>query len=322
MSEEEAVDAFVRLRWAETDGEPYCPYCGCAVVYRIDRNVKNRKTGQIIGKRRKFTCAECLKQFSPTSGTMFHGRKLEHRDILFGIGLWVNGAKGEAALHLCRDMNVNVKTAFVLEKKLREVMGALQHAEKLSGQVEGDATYVGGYVKPANLKKHRRDRRRTANQSGKRQAVTVLRQRNGKTRAFVKTEKETADIMRDLVEIGTELIFDEAKAWDALEAIFPVRRVNHDGNDTKNYGEAAFSRDGISTNLAESSHARLKRSEKGIHHHVSGPYLQGYADEMTWREDHRRVSNGEQFLTLVAAGLHHPPSREWKGYWQRRRMAA
>lgn len=117
------MDAFVRLRWAETDGEPYCPYCGCAVVYRIDRNVKNRKTGQIVGKRRKFTCAECLKQFSPTSGTMFHGRKLEHRDILFGIGLWVNGAKGEAALHLCRDMNVNVKTAFLLEKKLREVMG-------------------------------------------------------------------------------------------------------------------------------------------------------------------------------------------------------
>ena len=322
MSEEEAVDAFVLLRWAETDGQPYCPYCGCAVVYRVDRNVKNRTTGEIIGKRRKFTCVDCLRQFSPTSGTIFHSRKLEHRDILFGIGLWMNGAKGEAALHLCRDMNVNVKTAFVLEKKLREVMGALQHAEKLSGEVEGDATYVGGYVKPANFKKHRRDRRKLANQSGKRQAITVLRQRGGRSRAFVKTEKETAALMRDLVEIGTILIFDESKAFDGLDAFFDVRRVNHDGNDTKNYGEAAYSRDGVHTNLAESSHSRLKRSEKGVHHRLSGDYLQGYADEMTWREDHRRKSNGEQFLTIVTAGLHHPPSRHWKGYWQRRKDAA
>lgn len=322
MSEEDAVDAFVLLRWAETDGEPYCPKCGCKVVYRVDRNVKNRKTGAIIGKRRKFTCADCLSQFSPTSGTIFHGRKLEHRDILFAVALWINGAKGKAALELCRQMNINVKSAFVFEKKLREVMGALQHAQKLSGEVEGDATYVGGYVKPSNFKKHRRDRRRLANQSGKKQAVTVFRERGGRSRAFVKTEKQTAAVMRDLVEDGTVLIFDESKAFDGLEALFDVKRVNHDGNDTKNYGEAAYSRDGINTNLAESSHSRLKRSQNGIHHRISGDYLQGYADEMTWREDRRRKSNGEQFLTLVTAGLHHAPSKQWKGYWQRRREVA
>ncbi|MBD2840776.1 IS1595 family transposase [Erythrobacter rubeus] len=322
MSEEEAVDAFVLLRYPETDGEPYCPECGCQVTYKINRTIKNRKTGEVTGKSRKYTCAECTHQFSPTSGTIFHGRKLEHRDILFGIALWVNGAKGEAALHLCRDMNVNPKTAFILEKKLREVMGTLQHAAKLSGEVEGDATYVGGYVKPANLKKNRRDRRKLANQSGKRQAITVLRERGGKSRAFVQTEKQTAAVMRDLVEDGTVLIFDESKAFDGLEALFDVKRVNHDGNDTKNYGEAAYSRDGVHTNLAESSHSRLKRSQMGVHHRISGDHLQGYADEMTWREDHRRKSNGEQFLTLVTAGLHHPPSMQWKGYWQRRKEAA
>ena len=322
MSEDEAVNAFVLLRWQETDGEPYCPHCGCTVVYGFWRTIKDRKTGKVTGRARKFTCTTCQKQFSPTSGTIFHGRKLEHRDILFGIALWVNGAKGEAALQLCRDMNVNVKTAFVLEKKLREVMGSLQHAEKLAGEVEGDATYVGGYVKPSNYKKNRRDRRKSANQSGKKQAVTVLRERGGKTRAFVKTEKQLAAIMRDLVEPGSTLIFDETKAFDGLEALFDVKRVNHDGNDTKNYGEAAYSHDGVHTNNAESSHSRLKRSQMGVHHRISGDHLQGYADEMTWREDQRRTSNGEQFLTLVTAGLHHPPSKQWKGYWQRRRKAA
>ncbi|MEM6858614.1 MAG: IS1595 family transposase [Pseudomonadota bacterium] len=322
MSEEEAMDALKELRYVETNGEPYCPKCGCQVTYKVNRTIKNRRTGKITGKSRKYTCADCAHQFSLTSGTIFHGRKLEYRDILFGIALWINGAKGEAALHLSRDMNVTPKTAFVFEKKLREVMGTLQHAERLSGEVEGDATYVGGYVKPANLKQHRRDRRKLANQSGKRQAVTILRERGGRSRAFVKTEKQTAAVMQDIVEAGTVLIFDESKAFDGLEALYDVKRVNHDGNDTKNYGEAAYSRDGVSTNLAESSHSRLKRAQMGVHHHIAGPYLQGYADEMTWREDNRRMSNGEQLLTLLSAGLHHPPSEQWKGYWQRRKEAA
>jgi hypothetical protein len=38
---------------------------------------------------------------------------------------------------------------------------------------------------------------------------------------------------------------------------------------------------------------------------------------MAWREDHRRISNGEQFLIVSNAALAHPVSRQWKGYWQR-----
>ena len=96
MSEEEAEDAFVALRYVETDGEPFCHHCGCAVTYRVNRTVKNRKTGA-ERKRRLFKCTVCLKQFSATSGTIFASRKLEHRDILYAIALNANGAKGKAA---------------------------------------------------------------------------------------------------------------------------------------------------------------------------------------------------------------------------------
>jgi len=322
MSEEEAIDVFVALRYTETGGEPYCPKCGCQATYRVNRKIKNRRTGEVTRTSRKYTCVDCTHQFSPTSGTIFHGRKLEHRDILFGIALWINGAKGKAALELARQMDINVKSAFVIEQKLREVIGSIQHSVKLKGEVEGDATYVGGYVKPSNFKKHRRDRRRTANLSGKKQAITVLRERNGRTRAFVKTEKQTAQMMRDIVEAGSTLFFDESKAFDGLDALFDVQRINHDGNDVKNYGEAAYARDGVSTNWAESAHSRIKRSQMGVHHHIAGDYLEGYADEMTWREDMRRLSNGEQFLQLVTAGLHHPRSKRMVGKWQRKKEAA
>jgi len=39
--------------------------------------------------------------------------------------------------------------------------------------------------------------------------------------------------------------------------------------------------------------------------------------EMAWRENNRRVSNGEQYLMTTSAALTHPVSRQWKGYWQR-----
>jgi ISXO2-like transposase domain len=62
---------------------------------------------------------------------------------------------------------------------------------------------------------------------------------------------------------------------------------------------------------------RLRRAEIGIHHHVAGPYLSAYASEMAWRENNRRVSNGEQYLMTTSAALAHPVLRQWKGYWQR-----
>ena len=71
------------------------------------------------------------------------------------------------------------------------------------------------------------------------------------------------------------------------------------------------------TNQAESFFSRLRRAEIGTHHHIRGRYLHQYAGEMAWREDHRQISNGEQYLAVTSAALAHPVSRNWKGYWQR-----
>ena len=310
MSEEEAEDAFVAIRYATTNGEPVCHHCGCAVAYKIKRTVKNRKTGA-THTRRLFKCANCHKQFSATSGTIFASRKLEHRDILFAIALYTNGQKRMSALQLGRDLNVQAKTAFVLLHKLREAMGAVQHAHTLSGEVEIDGAYYGGYVKPATRKENRRDRRKLENLSGRRRAVTIMRERNGRSRAFVLSELDAAKLAPSVIAPDSLIYTDESKAYDQLESIFMVRRIDH----SKSYAE-----EDRSTNWAENGHTRLRRSHKGVHHQMP-VYLQGYADEMSWRDDNRRLSNGEQFLNIAAAGLNHPVSRSWKGYWQRRKAA-
>jgi transposase-like protein len=299
MSDDEAFDTFKAIRWASTEGEPFCPRCGCVKIYQLNDN-------------RRFKCAACLHKFSVTSGTIFASRKLAIRDILAAIAIFVNGAKGYAALHLSRDLDCQYKTAFVMLHKLREALAAEQNANEISGEVEIDGAYFGGYVKPANRKEDRVDRRRAMHQTGKRQVVVVMRERNGQTLPFVtKTEGAGVERITATVRPGSVIFADEAAHWDVLEARFLTKRINH---------AEAYSTAEACTNMAESFFSRIRRAEVGTHHHIAGRYLGAYASEMAWREDHRRVSNGEQYLAVTAAALGHPVSRQWKGYWQRSKV--
>ena len=301
MSDKQAFEAFKRVRWAETGGQPVCPKCGCTEAYEIT-------TRQIWKCRDK----DCRAQYSVTSGTIFASRKLSLRDYLACIALFVNGAKGVSALQISRDLNVNYKVAFVLCHKLREAMGAQQEAIQPGGKgeiVEIDGAYFGGYVKPENYKVNRLDRRLSENQTGKRKAVVVMRERQGRTATAVfKNEAASVDHVAARIADGSIVHADEATVWDELHGHYAMKRVNH---------SVAFRDEGACTNQAESYFSRLRRAEIGTHHHISGRYLAAYAAEMGWREDMRRESNGAQYYAVMGAAAAHPVSRQWKGYWQR-----
>jgi hypothetical protein len=47
----------------------------------------------------------------------------------------------------------------------------------------------------------------------------------------------------------------------------------------------------------------MRRAEIGHHHHIAGVYLLRYAQEASWREDNRRVTNGEQIRTIAALAM-------------------
>lgn len=297
MSDEEAFTAFMGIRWADNNGQPVCPRCGSVEVYTYQA-------------RKIFKCKGCASQFSVTSGTIFASRKMAIRDLLAAIAIFVNGAKGMSALQLSRDLDCQYKTAFVLAHKLREAMGAELKDRKLSGHVEVDGAYFGGYVKPENRKEDRKDRRLKENQTGKRRVVVIVRERGGKSYpAVFRSEDQAVEMIRSRVEAGSTVYADEASGWDELHGAYDTKRVNHSIN---------FKDEDACTNQAESYFSRLRRAEIGTHHQIAGRYLVAYAKEMAWREDNRRVSNGEQFLMAAGAALAHPVSRQWKGYWQRR----
>jgi transposase-like protein len=299
MTDKSAFDTFRLVRFAANDGEPFCPHCGIAKVYTLAETPVRWK------------CSGCRRKFSVTSGTIFHSRKLAIRDYLAAIALFFNGLKGVAALHMARDMNINPKSAFVLLHKLREAMGTEIHGgDELGGaaqQAEVDGAYFGKGPRQANRKADRIDRR-TLNTE--RQVVVVARERHGDARTWVVgRESDAVPMIRANIASGTTVHADEASGWDILHGSYPMMRVNH--------SVEYKSEDGASTNWAESYFSRLRRSEFGIHHRISGQHLQAYADEMTWRENHRRQPNGTHWNLITASALAHPKSTIWAGYWHR-----
>jgi ISXO2-like transposase domain len=120
--------------------------------------------------------------------------------------------------------------------------------------------------------------------------VTIFRERNGRSRAFAMDEHEAARIVEQVVEPGSEIFTDQAAHFRRIAARYVLRTVNH----SERYADGD-----ISTNWAESYFARLRRAELGTHHHIAGPYLMGYANASSWREDRRRYGRQQGLVRLL-----------------------
>jgi hypothetical protein len=128
--------------------------------------------------------------------------------------------------------------------------------------------------------------------------------------AVFSSEDDAASFIKSRVDRASTVHADESPAWNALHARFDTRRINH---------SVEYATDEACTNQAESYFSRLRQGEMGHHHRISGVYLVRYAREASWKEDHRRDSNGLQrpraghpqrsvgrFLRLLAT---QPPGR-------------
>jgi transposase-like protein len=302
MTDAEAEVMFCNVRWPLTDGKAVCPECGGADAYDC-----RRPNGAP-----RFRCRACKKDFSVTSGTLFASHKLPLKAYLAAIAIFCNEVKGKSMLAMSRDLGLSYKAAFVLCHKMREAM-----AEELKGRVIGgegkiaeiDGGYFGGYVKPANLREDRKDRRFWVNQSGKRKCVVIVRERNGNSvPAVFRSEGSALTWIKSRVAKDTIVNADEAPSWNDLHGRFEMKRINH---------QEAYSLNGACTNWAESYFSRLRRAEAGHHHHIAGPYLLRFAQEASWREDNRRVTNGEQVHRVAGLAMQRKPSVDFSGYWQR-----
>jgi len=308
MNEEQAFKVFKKVRWGDSK-EIACPVCGVLNEHYF------------IATRKQWRCKDCKHTFSVTSGTIFAFHKLPLKMYLAAIAIYTNAVKGISALQMGRDLDVQYKTAFVLTHKIRESLMEQRDESPLAGEIHMDGAYVNGHVRPANKKEDRVDRRLVVNQRPNKRCVFVMRQKinvigdtirgANKTISFVIKAENQADVNKlaaAFVEKGSVICADESTAYDGLHAKFDTRRVNH----TIEYRSDA----GVTNNMAESYFSRFRRMQYGQCHKFGNLYLASYANEAAYREDTRRMSNGDIFDDISEKCATTPTSRDWCGYWQ------
>jgi hypothetical protein len=248
--------------------------------------------------------------FSVTVGTPFAHHKLSFKKMLLATRQFAIGAKGMSAISLSKDLQCDYKTAFVLLHKMREAVELSMRDARLTGIVEVDGKWFGGYVKPENVKINRVDRRTGPVRNGKERVVVGLRERRQGGRTIANVFRQEHEARAWVVErCGREALImaDGGTGWTALHASHQVRQVNH---------EERYAEGDVHTNLMESFFSRMGRVEVGTHHHIAGPYLLNYAADAAWRETNSRVDDRARTMNMLGAVLAAPQSRTFSGYWQ------
>ena len=126
------------MKWPDGNSSDHC---GCHKYYLIKR-VGNTKTSYVL------ECSSCHKQHSLLSGTIFQRCKLDLYKLLLGIFIFFNENKGISAISLCSILDINYKTALLLESKCRILMSLSISDEMLNSLFyEADVFNIGAKSK-------------------------------------------------------------------------------------------------------------------------------------------------------------------------------
>ena len=216
---------------------------------------------------------------------------------LLAIHLMCSSKKGVSALQLQRELELgSYRSAWFMCHRVRWAMTQSPMAEalrKMTGTVEVDETYIGG------REKSQVGRGRPKN--SKKVPVVALVERGGDVRSFPVdrvTVNNIKPILKQHIDPSTHLVTDEHVVYYFMKDEFPKHStVNH---AKKEYArkEADFN---VTTNTVESFFSLLKRSNYGIHHHMSRKYLAAYCAERDFVYNARKIDDDERTNKAIKA---------------------
>lgn len=249
------------LRWPD---EIMCPRC------------QSRKISQIV-KRNQFDCDSCRYQFSVTAGTIFNDSHLPLWKWFLCVYLLCEAKKGMSANQIKRTLGISYKTAWYLCHRVRAAMKELQ-ADKLTGTVEVDETYIGGKkIGQGHL---------IGKQS--KEVVVGIRQRNGELRFFHAEDAKSGTLAKYIKEnVSPDVDVIVTNEWMVYPKAMMQVGIHGSKHETIRHRDGIYVEGNIHTNTIESAFSLLKRGIVGSWHKISAKHLQAYLDEMTWRFDNR-----------------------------------
>jgi len=269
--QEACIEYLEKVRWA---GDAHCPYCGSATVAR---KADSGRTG-------RWNCHGCKSSFNVLAGTIFEKTRLPLQKWFLAIGILVNAKKSVSSFQLARDLDMNQKSAWYMQQRIRAAM-LTEDRGILEGIVEADETYVGGKPRKGN----KRDGDGPKNKRGrgtKKVPVLGAIERGGRVVARVAEDLTGKGILRFLRGAvnpkGTLLITDEFKSY-AAATDYNRAVINH---------RQAYAEGLTHTNTIEGFWALVKRAWYGQHHHYSRKFMPLYIAEACWKHNNRNNDKG------------------------------
>lgn len=163
-------------------------------------------------------------------------------------------------------------------------------ADKLSGTVECDETYLGGKPRVHGDNKRGRGTSKTP--------VFAAVERNGRIRRQVIADvsgKTLKSAIREVVDKQARIVTDDLLSYQGIGAEFAG------GHHTVAHSTKEYVRGDIHTNTAESSFAILKRGIMGVYHNVSKEYLHRYLWQFDFIWNLRKMNDGERTVAAIQA---------------------
>ncbi|MBS1593586.1 MAG: IS1595 family transposase [Bacteroidetes bacterium] len=271
-------------RWGD---QLACPYKDCQ-----SHNIYKYESGKL------YKCNKCMRKYSVRVGTMFEDSKVPLSKWFAAIYLITAHKKGVSSLQLQRDLGITQKTAWFLSHRIRKQLGLDLSADKFTGVVEADETFMGG--KEGNKHKSKRTKDTQGRSTATKTPVLGVIERGGKVRtrkAIDTSSKSINPFILANVALGSEVKTDEWFGYNRLASVYQHTRVNHSS------GEYVIG--DTHTNNIEGFWSQLKRSVYGCYHSVSAKHLQQYADESAFRYNTRKHSESGRFDYFLSIATTH-----------------
>ena len=235
-----------------------------------------------------------LRQFTSKTGTIFEDSPLGLDKWLLAMWQVVNCKNGVSSYEVHRAIGVTQKTAWFMDHRIRLALG-IAPADKFSGHIEADETFIGG--KARNMHTGKRARKITGTGGKDKTAVMGILERTGKdghskVRTTVVPNRNKRSLQAEVrkhVEAGSALYTDALKSYNGLDE-FEHQVVDHPVQYV----------DGIvHTNGLENFWSLLKRGINGTYVSVEPFHLFRYLDEQAYRFNTRKLTDGERFSIAV-----------------------
>lgn len=260
------VDFFMKVRYPTGY---VCEKCGCTHYW-----VENHGKKQI--------CKNCRSKQSLLAGTVFEWSKLPLFKLILGIYLFTSSNKGLSAIELASYLDVNYKTALLINRKLRCTMVLNNTKHKLDTLFyEADVSYFGASSE---------QQKKQCGTTKKPVMIVLGTDKANEYPEFIKMrviESDTGQISKEFIE--------------KVAIIDSTKTLNTDGKTTFNTLKPVMTVINKPIDYDDPSHrlkwlniivGNIKAHIVGIYHGTQKKYLPLFLAEQEWRFNNRKVGTG------------------------------